>query len=471
MSSWKEITISGSNPDLKSVFLSGTTTASMETNTNYFPTASNLWLYDFSGDNDDWQTNDANLSDNGGRWISSTRTVTESINISSTHQGFDVSGLSPICLPITITGGSANTGQVGIQSNTSILIDDILNGVDYFHYFNALAALTSSWGSYTLTDGNLTASYEIYSVQRFQNANTRITGESINGVGLSQLNIDDGEICLPPSFTTGSDMYEPLTTGTGPDEGITPSTASSDQGEGYYNVAQAFEAKYLYAETSDPGENTYSITSPYIDVTDYATKKLVFYFHLHGENCGTFKVYTSTSSSSLQGGYLKPIHYSNWPGTAGNLPGGNIADTYWSGGFNNTAPYGFSVGPSEVQESGEAPFNRAEVNLYDFDTGYIWIVYESGNPGIDLEDSPANAPKADFAIGNLYLDLGGYLQPEQFAIVAETPTLEVKSPTLNDFIRFINLPQSDPEVLGALYKHPPDLLSTRSRIRISNGPL
>ena len=92
MSSWKEITISGSNPDLKSVFLSGTTTASMETNTNYFPTASNLWLYDFSGDNDDWQTNDANLSDNGGRWISSTRTVTESINISSTHQGFDVSG-------------------------------------------------------------------------------------------------------------------------------------------------------------------------------------------------------------------------------------------------------------------------------------------------------------------------------------------------------------------------------------------
>jgi hypothetical protein len=470
MSSWKEIAISGSSPDLKSLYLSGTTTSSMEDNPNYFPTASNLWLNNFSGDNNAWKTNEDNLNDDGSPWISTQRTI-GNYGTSETHENFDVSGLSPICLPITLINNSnIDDGEAYVQNSTMLLIEMIQNDTDYTDYFVALAALGS--GTYTLTDGTSTAIYEITNVQTFQQDNAKITGENINDTSILDLNLGPATICLPPSFTTGSDMVEPLTPGTGPDHGITPSTASGDQGEGYYNVAQSYGTKYLYAETSDPGEKIYSITSPYIDLTDYSTKKLVFYFHLHGPNSGFFNVKTSTSATAITQDPSKQIKFSNWPGTAGNLPSGNIAANYWSGGSANPASYAYTVGPSEVQESPEAPFNRAEVDLSTFTSGYIWIMYTSGWPG--SVGQFLDPDKSDFAIGNLYLDLGGYSQPEQFAFAAETPTLEVKGTNFlnqnNYSVRFVNLPQSDPEVLGALYKDPSNLTGIRSQVRISNGP-
>jgi len=455
MSNWKEIAISGSSPNLKSAFLSGTTTASMEANGNYYPTASNLWLNNFSGDNDDWKTNDDNLNDNGDSWISSTRTVVNQNGSTSTHKSFDVLGLSPACLPTTITtNANPQPGEIKIQNNNVIFLDGFQNSIDYTAYFNSLVLLESYTGSYTLTDGTNTASYQITNVESFSNNNYKVYGNFISGAQLNLLATGPAEICLPG--------LEASTTGTGASHGITPSTSSNA-----LNVEQTLDTKYLYAETSDTGENTYSITSPFIDITDYATKKLVFYFHLHGPNCGNFKVYSSASPGSLAGSSTRVIQYSNWPSSeTGNLPGGTQATSYFSGGTNNPYLFTYAVGPGEVQTHVNSTFNRAEVSLTSFNIGYIWIVYESGNPGIDLEDSPADAPKADFAIGNLYLDLGGYLQPEQFAVVAETPTLEVK----NDFVRFVNLPLSDPLVLGALYKDPSNLTGIRSQVRISNGP-
>ena len=466
MSSWKEIAISGSSPELKSLHLSGTNDGTeYSINGLYQPNDELLHLAYFTSvpdiDNNAWQTNENNLNDNLTPWVSKVRSVTSPEGVLTTHQGFDRSGLSHLCLPITITDTSANPGQVGLQSNTAILIDDVQNGVDYADYFNALDAATSGWGTYTLTDGTFTASYEIGTVEGFSAGNTRITGNPTenDGVQLQSLSIGNGEICLPPASTTGSNMIEPLTTGTGPTSGINPGQTTAK------NRNQTSPFKFLYAETSDPGEHTYSIASPFINLHDYIEKKLVFFFHLHGANCGTFKVYTSPSSESLVNASVRAMRYSSWPGANGAFPNSAESNNYWSGGSVNFSDIAYSVGPGEVQEAATSPFNRVEVDLTSFTSGYIWIVYESGNPGIDLGDSPADAPKADFAIGSLYLDLQGYTQPEYFALVAETPTLEVKF----DHVRFVNLPTSDPEVLGALYKDPSNLTGIRSQIRISNG--
>ena len=467
MGSWREIAISGSSPDLKSVFLSGTNDGTEYiVNPLYQPTASNMELFSFTGDNNAWKTNEDNLSDYGGQWISEERMVSSGSG-QTLHKNFDISGLSPICLPTTIIGNSnIGDGEIYQSSNSTLLMERIQNGTDYNDYFAALAALTSSWGTYTLTDqAGSTVSCTITNVINFQQNNTKLFGASNNGTEIDDLVTGPATICLPPSFTTGSDMVEPLTSGTGPNQGVIPQQLTSN----IVNQPQHYEdARYLYAETSDPGENTYSITSPFIDVTDYAAKKLVFFFNLHGDNCGNFKVYTSPSSSSLVDASLMAIKFSNWPGNNGAFPSSEASSLlYWSSGSQNTPPYVYQVGPDEVQKHPDSPFNRVEVDLASFTSGYIWIVYESGNPNIDFVDSPEAPPKADFAIGSLYLDLGGYLIPEQSAVVAETPTLEVKF----NHVKFVNLPQSDPEVLGALYKDPSNLTGIRSQIRISNGPL
>ena len=84
---------------------------------------------------------------------------------------------------------------------------------------------------------------------------------------------------------------------TGPASGITPTFV--DLNSPTLAVTQTPNTLYLYTETSDSGENTYSITSPLINLTDYSNTKLVFYFYLFGQNVGNFKVFTSTSNSSL----------------------------------------------------------------------------------------------------------------------------------------------------------------------------
>jgi len=456
MSTWKKIAISGSNADVKSLYLSGTNDGTTYiANPNYYPTASDLHLANFTGDNDAWKTNEDNLNDNLTTWTSSTRTVINYDGTTSLHQGFDVSGLSPVCLPITLIGSSnIGDGEAWVQNSTMLFIEAITqNGEDITSYFQALVGVNPGSLTYTLTDGVSNAIYTIDQVEVFNFNNVKLTGTSVNGVSLLDLNLGSAEICLPLMG------YEQLTTGTGPNHGVIP----------YQNTStvstQTTGQKYLYAETSDPGEHTYSITSPFIDLQYYIHKKLIFFFHLHGNNCGEFKVYTSADNLNILNG-LKAMTYSNWPGANGAFPNSVEVDNHWSGGSLNTSDVTFKVGPGEVQEEGTSPFNRVEVDLSSFTSGYIWIVYESGNPGIDLGDSPEDAPKADFAIGNLFLDLDGYTQPIQFAEVAETPTLEVKF----DHVRFVNLPVLDPGVLGALYKDPSNLTGIRSQVRISNGP-
>tara|TARA_R110002012_G_scaffold6274_3_gene28477 strand:- start:1675 stop:3051 length:1377 start_codon:yes stop_codon:yes gene_type:complete len=458
MGDWTKVEVSGSNAKLQSLYLSGTEDLIEQYNPLYAGGAQDLHLHDLSGTNNDWKTNSDNSNTTGTPWISTNRSVYISSFIGSKdHLKFDVRDLSPESIPTTIVAApSPEPGEVIVQSNSTIFMDGFQNSIDYTAYFDALVAATSGWGSYTLTDGTSTASYQITDVQGFSNDNYKILG-SYSGTSIMSLNTGAATISLPG-------MYLTPTPDTGPDDGFVLTDTSSTS----KNEAQSSGAKYLYAETSDAGENIYSITSPYLDLTSYATKKLVFYFHLYGVNSGQFKVYTCPSSSSLEDRTITNMKYSSWAGVNGLSPSSTVfADAYWSGGINNTPTTVTSIsGP--IQATGSSPWNRVEVDLTTlstgfnevFNTGYIWIVYESGiDPFVDVEPS-----EADFGICNLFLDLDGYNVPQYLYHTA--PTLGV----LGTAIKFHGLPTSDPGQVGALYKDPTTLDDQASPILISNGP-
>ena len=264
--------------------------------------------------------------------------------------------------------------------------------------------------------------------------------------------------------------YSTPSSNTGPDHGITPSTSSTAK-----NVAQSADSLYLYAETSDASESVHSIISPELDLSSYTSKKLVFYFHMFGENCGRFRVLHKSSLDSLSGAIQLLIKYSNWPGENGSIPleGGLEESSYWSGGSQNPSDFVIVVGePGQIQVSGSSPFNRVEVDLETMTfPSRIWIVYESGNPDLD---NPSNQYKADFAIGNLYLELDGYTIPAEIPNIAAVPTLKLNYPGTSDGdIRLLNLPESNPGIAGALYKHVDPEIGPlgQSVIMISTGSL
>lgn len=251
--------------------------------------------------------------------------------------------------------------------------------------------------------------------------------------------------------------FPEATSGTGPSHGLAnpvPNTFPIVR-----TLSQGVGAPFLYTETSDPLNRTYSITSPLIDLTDWGSKKLIFYFYMFGANCGNVKVYTSTSNTEITGP-PRELRYSTWPGP------GNPNPTQNEQFYSDTV---FQIGPGQVQESADTTWNRAEVDLQntaepvvasnELNEGYIWIVYESGDA--DPFTDP-NTIKGDFAIGNLFLQLGEYEQPLQSIITA--PALEVDGTN----IQFHGLLPYDPHEVGALYKETyPD--GSASFIKISNG--
>jgi len=457
MGDWTKVEVSGSNAKLQSLYLSGTEDLVQEENLLYAGGAQDLHLKNLFGTNDDWKTHSDNSNQAGTPWISTNRSVYISSFIGSNyHLKFDVRDLSPEGIPTTIVASpSPQPGELVVQNNGAIFMDGFQNNIDYTAYFDALAAATSGWGSYTLTDGTSTASYQITGVDGFSNDNYKIFG-NYSGTSVMSLNEGAATISLPG-------MYLTPTPDTGPDDGVVPvSTITS------LTQPQTSDAKYLYAETSTAGENIYSITSPYLDLTSYATKKLVFYFHLYGVNSGQFRVYTCPSSESLEDRTTTNMKYSNWPGNGGlNISSEAQGENYWSGGPYNTPTSVGSIS-GQIQATGSSPWNRVEVDLttlsnaYDevFNTGYIWIVYESGiDPYEDVEES-----ESDFGICNLFLDLDGYDVPQYLYHTA--PTLGV----LGTAIKFHGLPTSDPGQVGALYKDPNTLDDQASPILISNGP-
>jgi hypothetical protein len=190
---------------------------------------------------------------------------------------------------------------------------------------------------------------------------------------------------------------------------------------------------------------------------------------MYGENCGRFRVMYTTNLSSLNAAPSLPMQYSNWPGENGSIPaeGGVEQGSYWSGGTNNPDTSTMIIGTGQIQVTGSSPFNRVEVDLAPMTLpGYIWIVYESGNPA-----NLSSQFKADFAIGNLYLELDGYTVTAQIPNIAPTPTLKVATSGENANVKFLNLPEFDPGVPGALYKDPTTgENASQAQIMISTGP-
>ena len=249
-----------------------------------------------------------------------------------------------------------------------------------------------------------------------------------------------------------------LQSNTGPASGINPTFAELNTGLAStgYAIDQTPDTLYLYTETSDSGENTYSITSPLINLTDYSNPKLVFYFYLFGQNAGNFKVFTSTS------------HLSILPSVATQQ---NISPVMLNEQFNlyfisdpvSQVGYQISNVPNQnTHTDNSSPWYRAEVDLTSFTEGYIWIVYESGGPNVIQQYHP---DQADFAISNVFLDLGSYIVPETELI----DNYELSLKVLGDAIKLYGLPEEDPHEEGQLYQDPDFINANQGFILISNG--
>jgi len=240
---------------------------------------------------------------------------------------------------------------------------------------------------------------------------------------------------------------------TGPNHGINNTGQTPNQTG--MTLPQTTDTNFLYTETSDSGNFTYSITSPLLDLTLWTTKKLVFYFYMFGSNCGNFKVYTSTSNDHITGPPREFKYTANGTGLE----------------FGDTLAGPVTELAGQQQTDNSSNWHRAEVNLAstttpptqanDLQGGYIWIVYESGD---DDPTSNPNSIKADFAIGSLFLETSGYSGPITVDVLK--PSLSVVS----NAIKFYGLPTSDPEVAGALWQKPgTNLNSAISYIMISDG--
>lgn len=240
---------------------------------------------------------------------------------------------------------------------------------------------------------------------------------------------------------------------TGPLFGINPTPTLLNQ----LSINQDNNALYLYTETSDYGEKTYSITSPLINLTDYSNTKLVFYFYLFGQNAGNFKVFTSTSNLSIL------------PSVATQQDISYAVDTelgfyVLSDPVSQVGYQGDNLPNQNTHTDNSSPWYRAEVDLTSFTEGYVWIVYESGGPLVIQQFYP---DQADFAISNVFLDLGSYIVPE----TEEIDNYELSLKVLGDAIKLYGLPEEDPHEEGQLYQDPDFLEFNQGYILISNGPL
>jgi hypothetical protein len=333
MSDWKKLQLTDKHAELKSLRLSGTTTASMIADPNYDTTAQDLHLQNLFGGNLAWLDNVDNTNAEGDPWISEYREV------------------------------------------------DILGSGAVLHRL------------FIASDGSST----------------------------------------PDS-------------GTGPDYGIA-ATSNATQA----TIQQTGGARYLYTDIDNEGLVTYSMTSPHLDLTHYATKKLVFYFFLYGSNCGTLKVYTSTSADHIEGQQLI-MNYT---------------------GENGTFAYTHYHIVGQIQTDSDDPWHRLEVDLSTENTngnptlneGYIWIVYESD--GGNSEDPDL----AELSICNLFLELDDLTVPLELPYAADDPTLKVYTSGANTNVSFLNLPESNPGIPGALYKREDPVIGfgNQSLIMISTG--
>ena len=228
-----------------------------------------------------------------------------------------------------------------------------------------------------------------------------------------------------------------------------------------FTIPQFTTGKYIYAETSDPGEWRYSIVSPYIDLTDYTTKKLVFYFYMYGSNCGTTSVLYSPSNSSLEN--AQELLLSFWNGTA------------WS---TNQLELKAGDDYGTMQGTSEEDWFRAEVDLTysevsaggitiswpEVTQGYLWIKYISGDGQGDGQTYVST--EADFAIMNIKLELDGYVVPP---LVPSEGNYETTLKAFSEVIKFHGLPTEDPEIEGALYKDIAFINEPKTYVLVSTG--
>ena len=129
----------------------------------------------------------------------------------------------------------------------------------------------------------------------------------------------------------------------------------------------------------------------------------------------------------------------------------------------------FFVGTGQIHTRDDDPFYRVEVDLTndsgqnEFNTGYIWIQYTTGN----LTGNGDN--RGDFALGNVYLELAGYEIDQFIETEGEITSHETTFEVLDNAINFYGLPTEDPGEEGALYKDPEFSDSSKTYVLISTG--
>jgi hypothetical protein len=336
---------------------------------------------------------------------------------------------------LTTSGSNAHLGALHISGATST-VAEVSNSVyfpddQYFRLHDFTGGNNESW--------------------KFNNINSNVLGGiwrssdgPVDGVEHKRFDVSGQNLSWNPQSNTG------------PASGITPS--SVDLISPSLAVSQTPNTLYLYTETSYAGEHTYSIVSPLINLTDYSNAKLAFYFYLFGANCGNFKVFTSTSNSSISSSVAtqQDISYAYDTG----LGFFDLSDPVSQVGYQG------DQGSGQTHNDNSSKWYRAEVDLISFTEGYVWIVYESGGSN---QQQFLYQSQADFAISNVFLDLDldNYLIPE----TEEIDNYELSLKVLGTAIDIYGLPESDPEEEGQLYQDPNFLTSTNGFILISNGPI
>jgi len=219
--------------------------------------------------------------------------------------------------------------------------------------------------------------------------------------------------------------------GTGPDGGVawTDPTGSIPMEK---NIDETLP--YLHADTSDVENSTsgltaggpsgiFSLVSPPIQLTsNHSNSKLVFYHHMYsaGDTMGTLKVFKCSSSSSL-------------------VTAEHLQLTFWDGASERG---GYSiVGPQQASQSD--PYYWVEVDVSGLSTTepeYIWIIYQGGG---DYQ--------GDCALGHIHFTTTD--TPDD---VITTTSAPVALKVYSSDIKFHNLPTSDPNNPGQLWKDDSD---------------
>jgi len=234
-------------------------------------------------------------------------------------------------------------------------------------------------------------------------------------------------------------------TGTGPDGGIVWGGPGADSTKA---ISYSGVDAWLHADTSaitsytpEAGGITgvFSLVSPRIELTEnhYSNPKLIFYQHMYSSNnmMGNLKVFRCSSATQLGSATLLPLTY--YDGTAVMATGTVISGNQQT---NQTDPY-----------------RRVEVDLSSLSTSsaeYIWIIYKGGG-----------SSRGDCALGHIYLQA-----PEAPQSVTTTTNPPVALQVNASDIKFHNLPTSDPETQGQLWKDNLGGNGALSYIRVSAGP-